>query len=346
MRKTAAVLCVALLLPSLSLAGVGDDITGGSKSGAEQEAGTETKKFPVGALLVYDNSLGLGTFVANEYARNPAWSMSASIRPSIRLWDRLKLTLRVDVVKNLTTSYAGNTNADASAESYVRQMTISDVMLIANYPEIYREPITGIGFGAGLTAYAPASMLSRATNLVTGLRPHATVNWAWEGLSLTYAFYFKKNFHTTTNITHNTGSVGGLQFRPGGPEDLGNGEVADGTLRNTSHLVYNYGEIAYTFFDTVTATGSLFIINSFKYTQPLSDEYSSEYAQAHGQRDSTWGTVELSYQPWEHVAFALGVSSYQPAFTADNKQLRFPFFDFVSPSDNLTSFYFDIIGII
>lgn len=346
MRIQAAVMCAALLLPCLSWAGVTDDVTGAAATGEEEGAANQAR-FPVGALVVYDNTLGLGTFVANEFARNPSWSMSASIRPSLTLWERLKLTLRVDVAKNLTTSYQGNANADATTESYNRQMTISDVSLIANYPEIYREPVTGIGFGAGLTAYAPTSMLSRASNQVFALRPHVIVNWAWEGLALTYGFYFKKNFNTTTNITHNVGYLpDSLQFRPGGPEDLGNGEIADGSLRNTSHLVYNYGEISYTFFDQVTATASLFIINRFKYTQPLSDEYSSEYAKAHGQSDSTWGTLEISYMPWEHIAFALGMSSLQPAFTADNKYLRFPWYDFVSPSENMTVFYFDIVGMI
>jgi len=346
MRVLGAVLGAALLLPNLGLAAASDDVGATATVGdAENEA--SGPKFPVGAMIIYDNSLGLGTFVADEYARNPAWSMSASIRPSLTLWERLKLSLRVDVVKNITTSFQGNANADASGESYMRQMSISDVNLMASYPEIYREPVTGIGLGAGLTAYAPTSMLSRASNQVFALRPHAGLNWAWEGLSLGYTFFFKKNFHTTTNPTHNVDYLpNSLQFRPGGPEDLGNGEIAIGSARNTSHLVYNSMAASYTFLDVVTLSTSLMIVNSFKYTQPLSDEYSSEYANASGQTDLTSGGVELSYQPWENLGFALGVTSLQTAFTADNKQFRFPFFDFVSPGDNLTAFYFDVIGTI
>ncbi|MFH1807783.1 MAG: hypothetical protein ABIJ09_03505 [Pseudomonadota bacterium] len=343
MTRARTVWGTGLLVPALVMLGAASTahaITGNVDSTAQA-----TKKFPVSATLVYDNSVGIGTFVANEYARNPSWSMSLSLRPSLTLWEKLRLTLRADVVKNMTTSFQGNANADASGESYVRQMTVSDLMLIAAYPQIYKEPITGISIGASLTGYAPVSMLSRATNQVVALRPGLAVNWAWEGLSLDYAFYFKKNFQTTTNVTHNLGNLpNSLQFRPGGPEDLGNGEIALGDVRNTSHLVYNYVGAGYTFFDVVTASASLFVINTFKYTQPLSDEYSSPYARAAGQIDSTWGTIDITYQPWEHLAFSAGMSSLQPAFTADNKYLRFPFFDFVSTADNYTAFYFDVMG--
>lgn len=349
MRGQGVMLGVALLWPGLLCASVGSSDTISRSTTTEESAEVTEEnpkaKLPVSAVLVYDNGLGLGAFVANEGARNVDWNMSVSLRPSLTLFDKLKLTLRVDVAKPMTTTYQGSVNADASASSLKRQLTVSDIMFITSVPEIYKEPVTGIYIGAGLTTYAPVSMLSRATTQVIAFRPHVNVGWAWEGLSLSYALYFKKNFHRFTNPTFNTAVLpDSLQFRPGGVEDLGNGEIADGTLRNTSHLIYNYAEVSYTLFDQLTASLSLFVINSFKYPLPLSDEFSSEYAKAAAQRDYTWGTLELGYQPWEHLSFSVGVSSYQPAFTADNKRLRFPFYDFVSPADNLTSFYFDVVG--
>lgn len=343
MREVRRRLGASRLLPILAVLGVAS-----SAAAATSDIDTKAQaknKFPVSATVVYDNSLGVGTFVANEYARNPSWSMSLSLRPSLTLWEKLRLSLRADVVKNLTTSYQGNANADASAESYMRQLTVSDLMLIASYPEIYKEPITGIGIGANLTAYAPVSMLSRSTNQVLALRPGVAVSWAWEGLSLGYSFFFRKNFNTTTNVTHDLSYLpNSLQYRPGGPEDMGGGEIAIGELRNTSHMVYNGFEAGYTFFDVLTATASLTVVNSFKYTQPLSDEYSSPYARASGQTDLTMGALDLSYQAWEHLGFSIGISSLQPAFTSDNKYLRFPFFDFVSTADNYSALYFDVVG--
>ena len=56
------------------------------------------------------------------------------------------------------------------------------------------------------------------------------------------------------------------------------------------------------------------------------DEFSSEYAKGgRGQRDSTVGTLDVTYQPFKHVGFSLGITSAQPAKTRDNKRIRFPF---------------------
>jgi hypothetical protein len=191
-------------------------------------------------------------------------------------------------------------------------------------------------------------MLSRATTMAYAIRPAVSVDWAWEGLSLSYGFAFRKSFHLNTNAVHNANNYAEptLMFRPGGAEDLGDGAVAIGELRNTSHIVSNSFQIGYTFLEQFSAGVSLGVNNIFKYTQPLSDEYSSEYASAAGQVDVTMGGIELGYQPWENLGFALGVVSQQPAFSSDNKQLRFPFYDFVSPSNNFTAVYFDVIGTI
>ena len=302
---------------------------------AEQEA-----KFPVSALLIFDTSLGSGALVANQYARNVAWTATVSLRPTLTLWNKLRLTLRTDVSKNLATSFL-------DSDTYIRQTQVSDINLIASLPSFFREPVSGLNFGASLSAYAPISMLSRSRNLVTALRPGLNVSWSWAGLGLVYGLYYKHNFHTTSNSTKNVEVLpNSLLFRSGGAEDLGGGEIAIGSMRNTEHVIYHSLNASYSFLESWTASASLMVVNAFKYTQPLSDQYSSPYASATGQSDMTSGGLDLSYQATKNLAFSVGVSSTQPALTADNKSLRFPFYDFVTPGNNFSAFYFDVVGIL
>lgn len=344
MAKTLVLILVTGLL-AVPVWGAPYDEETGQYGSAKRKVETGSPRFPVTALIIVDNSLGAGALVANAYARNILWSASVSLRPTLTLWEKLRLTLRSDINKNLSSSYQGNGNADGSAESYLRQTTVSDLHLIASLPQVFREPNTGVGLGVSVSGYAPISMASRSANLVFALRPGLTLNWGWKGLGINYGLFYKQNFHTTTTATQNVESLpNALMFRAGGAEDLGDGEIAIGSLRNTQRVVYNTLGLSYSFFENWSASATLLVVNSFKYTQPLSDAYSSPYASATGQADMTSGVLDLSYQVNPHLALSLGVSSAQPARTADNQFWRFPFFDFVTPGNNFSAFYFDVVG--
>jgi hypothetical protein len=85
--------------------------------------------------------------------------------------------------------------------------------------------------------------------------------------------------------------------------------------------------------------------SSWTYLNIPKDQFSAPDAKAgRGQRDRTFGVIDLTYQPWENFGFSLGLSSAQPAKTADNKSFRFPFFDFSSEGNNFTTVYFDIFA--
>mgnify|MGYP001570243132 FL=1 len=87
----------------------------------------------------------------------------------------------------------------------------------------------------------------------------------------------------------------------------------------------------------------LLITNSFAYNSFAIDETSGTGASAgRGQRDTTWGTIDLSYSLTDNWGLSFGVTSYQSAKTSDGQSIRFPFFDFRSFADNNTSFYFDV----
>lgn len=335
MFKTISILTLVMLLSAPAWSAPYDEE---NQLGVSNDKKAEDgPRFPVSALIIFDNSLGTGALVSNQYARNVAWSATLSLRPTLTLWNKLRLTLRTDVSKNLATSFQ-------DSDTYIRQTQVGDISLIASVPQIYREPVTGISLGASLSAYAPISMQSRSANLVTALRPGLNVSWSWAGLRLGYGLFYRQNFNTTTNRTQNINALpSSLLYRSGGAEDLGSGEIALGS-RNTQRLVYNSLNASYSFLEKWTASASLMLINTFKYSQSLSDQYSSPYASATGQSDITSGGLDLSYQATEHLAFSIGVSSMQPARTADNKSWRFPFYDFVTPGNNFSAFYFDVVG--
>ena len=332
MPKTLLVFLLASLLPAAAWSAHYDEENQLGLGDAQQKA-----RFPVSALVILDNSLGAGALVSNQYARNLSWSATLSLRPTLTLYNKLRLTLRTDVSKNLSSSYQ-------DSDSYIRQTRVSDISLIASMPAFFHEQRTGIVAGASLAVYAPISMSSRMANLVTAIRPGLNLSWSWAGLRLGYGLFYRQNFNTTTNRTHNIAALpSSLTFRSGGAEDLGDGEIALGT-RNTQRAVYNTLNASYSFLQRWSFSASLMMINAFKYTQPLSDQYSSPYASATGQSDITSGSLDLSYQATEHLAFSFGVSSTQPLRTADNRFLRFPFYDFMSPANNFSAFYFDVVG--
>ena len=336
MSKTMAILTLGALLVSSSAWAAPYDEE--NQLGVSDEKNAEAgPRFPVSALVIFDNSFGAGALVSNQYARNVAWVSTLSLRPTLTLWSKLRLTLRTDVSKNLASSYQ-------DSDTYIRQTQVSDISLIASLPQIFHEEVTGITLGASLSAYAPISMQSREANLVTALRPGLNLSWSWAGLRLGYGLFYKQYFHTTTNRTQNVAALpNSLLFRSGGAEDLGDGEIAIGS-RNTQSAVYNSMNASYTFLDKWSTSVSLMVVSAFKYTQALSDQYSSPYASATGQSDMTSGGLDLSYQATEHLAFSIGVSSLQPLRSADNKSLRFPFYDFVTPGNNFSAFYFDVVG--
>ena len=70
------------------------------------------------------------------------------------------------------------------------------------------------------------------------------------------------------------------------------------------------------------------------------DEYSGVGAQAgRGRRDSHGGTIFANYQALEQLTFGLGMSTGGATRTADDKRIRFPFFNFEGAESNMTTFF-------
>ena len=124
--------------------------------------------------------------------------------------------------------------------------------------------------------------------------------------------------------------------------ELGANLVAAG-INNTSFSIYNSLTATYIITDAWSVTLQLALLNAFTYNSYPKDEFAADAAKGgRGQSDTMYGTIDVSYQPFEHVGFSVGVSSVQPPKTANNESFRFPFFDFVSEANNYTYYYLDV----
>lgn len=292
------------------------------------------RKAKFGGIVVLEQSLGLGTFVADEYARNPYYGWSLTLRPRYFFTDKLFAELRFTLQGELTKSYTTST-------THKRQVMPSDLFLTLKYQNLYTIPVLNIALSPSLRFGAPTSYESRYRNLyLSGAAGLDMQRIFGSHFLLYYSFRFNKNFNETFTPTLDD-KVALTRFR--GVEDAGGGMVVNGVDNNISYSVYNSLAATGIISDEWSITLVVGIQNSWTYANIAKDEFSSQYAKAgRGQRDSTFGTLDVTYQPFKHVGFSLGVSSSQPAKTRDNKKFRFPFFDFSSEGNNYTNFYFDV----
>jgi len=134
--------------------------------------------------------------------------------------------------------------------------------------------------------------------------------------------------------------------RGGGAGEAGDVEQACGGFLNMQWRWYHDFAATFRITPKLTASISLFIINSFKFETEV-DELSSEAARqtaAENQSDLSWGVLDVSYAVTDHFALAVGSSSLQPYRTTDTKRTRFPWWSFEGPQDNYTSLYADVAG--
>ena len=296
-------------------------------------ADQNARKFPLGGLVLLEQELGTGTLVQDKYARNPFYAWWISIRPRYYVTNKFFLELRQDFNWELTNSFG-------TATTYKRQFMPGDLSLTARYDNAYRIPKAEIGISPYFRIFAPTSYESRYRSLQTTLSLGADISRSFlNKIFLTYTIRASKNFNKYTTATV-TGPVAVTRAR--GNEDLGNGVVATGD-NNVEWGLTNILMGTWSINDQFSLTLMLGIINSWTYKTAGKDALAADSSKGgRGQRDKTLGVVDLSYQPWDHYGFSVGLYSYQPAKTDNNKSFRFPFFDFRSEANNYTYGYLDV----
>ena len=300
-------------------------LTGGSSGGS--------RKIPFGGFLLLEGQLGSGTFVNGE-SKTPFFAWLLSVRPRYYFTDQIFAELRIDLQQELTTSYNSGTTKK-------RQLMPSDTLLTVKWMNAaaYEHWIM---FSPYIRLGAPSSYESHFRNLYLSAAAGFDITSILGPAVLTYTFRFNKNFNETTQAT-----VGVDELRPvasvraGGAEDLGS-TIATG-INNTSFSIFNSLMLSFLLSDEWTLTAQFAIANAWTYSDIPLDEMSGTGATGgRGQRDLMYGVVDLSYQPFKHVGFSLGISTRQLPKSADNKSYRFPWWDTREPEANNSVVYFDV----
>ena len=321
------------------------------------------KPFPISGNVSAGTTVGIGTFVDGPQRRP---SMSGSLSLTVRTAPATGWTLMVmqDISKTLID------NADDGAASRARETFVSDPVAMVLWA-----PTTGGGggekkemteaerkqaalnpmmshSGSGKPLALPgdirvnfAGIFSLGTSRVSRFQG----NYGTAGLAvnlvrsfgpvmLAYRLRFSKNFHEYSNASVDTsGLTSTSMLRAGGAEDLGGGMMAT-PFQNTSYFLRNRLLMSWDISDAWSFQAMLRVTNLFRYYEAPLDEYSSKYAkEGRGRSDTQLGTMSLNYVMGSSLIWSLASTTWSAPWSNDNQSYRFPLWDFVSASDNITT---------
>lgn len=280
----------------------------------------------------FETDLGQGTFVANSHARNPyvAWLMT--LRPMLMPTKASRIFVFQSISQELT---------DTDSDTRNRRVLLSDTLLGGRLT-FYTVPRTKTSFNIGLIAQFPTSISSRYQTLRLALRPGLGLTQPIvPGLTLLLRTEFRKNFHAYTSPVGKVDDEGSNVFlgRQGGGEFVGDARISPGG-NNISYDFWNRALLSYSFLDGWAANAILIVINGFTYEGYPIDDSSGVGAKAgRGQRDQAYAELSGGYTWGGKYTLGGGVLTQGSLTPADGKGIRFPFFDFSSTAQNLTSLF-------
>ena len=302
----------------------------------------DDKSWHVFAEATFD--LGLGAFTKDEHARKIrsrfAFKFGASYKIPV-----IDVTIAAETGFSQWMSKGGSYAYGPANGPYEFRWSDTTVGLsrdIWTYTD--KENKFNVGFLADLSFELPTSKASINENLYTTIMPTLGFTIGLADLSFLYTITYAHSFHEYTSTTYDPSEVDILS-RSTGNEILDAHHVAAGGVLPEIALVHEFA-LSYKFIEQLSLAVGFGFGDIWSYdngTITKDDEFVGMYSKVgRGHSQYSKGTLNLIYTPIPMLAFTLGMSSTQPWKTADNKTLRFPWFDTVSPSKNLTKFLFKI----
>jgi hypothetical protein len=316
-----------------------------------------------GGAVAFDSFVGIGTFVKDRHADDPYWGSTLTITPSYEIVDDLTVGLFFSLTYEWTHlvtpchEASGPRPAGAPAKDCSdtndpngQRFDLLDLELSAKHGKMVEAgPFTLSGFGA---VALPTSRASRHADNILSLGTGLTAGVELGPVSIELSGSFYKHFPTAeaavldaieTDARADGGTPIGrcASFRQQSCVAL-QGFVASWNVK--SELAVSF-ELPWV--EGLSTSASVAYLYSRRFGQEP-DELSSPILDADGDRvvtgtnhdDSTIGVFDVSYAFLdEHLSVSFGIFSWQPARTADGKSVRFPFYDFVSPANNYTTWY-------
>lgn len=306
----------------------------GGNTGADQGAETadeEFKHWGIHGLL--DTSLGQGTFVSNEYARNEyvAWLLQAT--PNYRFNEELSFSARASIIQELT---------ENDSDTRDQRVLLSDTRLRAGYmlPQI---PLANIDPSVGLNVWLPTSLASQFESLIFAPQFTLGLSRTFGPITVSYIGAFRKNFHQYSSPTVDPSNFDEDVYlaREGGNERINAFTYSPGG-NNVSYAFTNGLSVDWQIIEPLRTSVSYMIVNSFTYNSYEKDDLAAPAAQAgRGQRDAYQAVIDVSYSINDMFGVSTGILTVGTPKQYDNDGFRFPFWDFKSEAMNLTTLYLD-----
>jgi len=332
-----------------------------SVASAAVDTATVTWHAPLGISVSLDTAVGSGTFVSSVYADDPYYASTLAIEPAWSFDDVLTLSMRAAVTYEWTSAVTACRDATGPRPAGAPARDCSDT----GDPAGQRADLDDLDFTLAHSGFElpfgaqiygqlgvalPISRASRAANniLTTALgvgvrRP--IDDFITPSVRVNVAKYFSADDAPLADAGEGAIPIGRCRDPRRTSCLLLAGFVPSWRMTVDAALE---AKLAYGF-DASVSVG-------YHYTRRhgrAPDAFSSTAVDANGvliidgtsSGDSTSGNIELGFLPedlGEQWRFAFGVSSSQPARTADGKSLRFPFFDFISPANNYSAWYLSV----
>lgn len=361
-RTFARTVAAGIALVALSVAGVAAPKAVSAQTVAKSAKPAKPKTWPVGGMVTLGTSAGIGTFVPGE-ANRSSFSTSLSLMARYSPFSGLTLMASQGISKTLVN------NAD-DIEPRKRNTALGDTVLIASWTPMVKggtaeklspkqraaraaqavinpmlvqsaegKPLTlpgGIRLSFLSVLSLPTSKIAQYQSRQAVLAGAANFSRSLGPVSVTYQARFTKNFHRYSNAVVPVEDASALA-RTGGAEAVSDSLVAT-TFNNISFNVRN------TLIASAPGPGHMsfqlvwILINNFSYYDAPQDEFTSTNAKVgRGRSDLSYGQLAANYVFSGGYVASLSVATFSSPFSADNKTVRFPFFDFRSTPDNLTT---------
>ena len=323
-----------------------NDPTGAPNTGVQKSQNKGAWWKNLSASVALTTSLGTGSFAPSESYKNHFVAQSVFLSAGYRIWKGLS------VRANWSFDWEYTQPDNASGRRFFPR-DVNLMMAWGNPIDAIKKYLTHSLF---LRVQLPTSLLAQVETRLLRLGLGLSLGKTIKGIvTLNYQFAFNKSFHRYTSPVFNQSEAAlpSIVLRQSTRNGLG---LSDGFapipgVRNTEWMVQNTLSIMFHPHKTVTIGASFGIFNLFRYAMPI-DEFTPTIptvdgpvqADAVGRIDFTVGDVFVSWRPIRHFGIALGATSWQTPFSANNRSLRLPFFNVVTPNDNTTTFYLQLSG--
>jgi hypothetical protein len=317
---------------------------------------------PLGGRVVLDNVVGVGTFVPGRNTDNPYYASALTLTPSWALSESLSLNLYSLLTYEWTylatpchpasgprASGAPKQDCSDADGSDGNRFDQEDLQVGLQHSRLLE--LGPVIMGAQGLVALPTSRISRFTGNLFTLGAQGSANATFGPVAFYFNLSLRKFFPSATAAVLEQAEVDAKRG-----DGLAIGNCA--SFRQSSCLLLSGYVPTWRIGSDLTASITppplpeltISVTFGYYYTRRYggpddglravtTDDEGAPIADGVNADDLTLGAIDLSYWLDDHFAVSLGTFSLQPARTADGKALRFPFYDFISPANNFTTWY-------